>query len=93
MKKNPPFDIVLFISSLILFILWLLRALFINNLYHENEVSKIGETLFIPMVIGVFMIPFLVVFRTTRKQVSIKSILFFALLLNSLTLTIIILMK
>ncbi|MCP1997096.1 hypothetical protein [Flavobacterium sp. HSC-61S13] len=86
MNKTILFDKTIFYISLIMLLLWVLRATLLQQLYHDNALSHWAEKLFIPMVVLLFLMPCLIVFRTYKNRISIASYLFAALMLNGLTL-------
>ncbi|MBW3520350.1 hypothetical protein [Flavobacterium sp. NKUCC04_CG] len=86
MQKTILYDKIIFYFSLILLILWVLRAAFLQQLYTENTLSLWANKLFIPMIILLFLLPCLIVFRTYKNRIAIASYLFAALMLNVLTL-------
>lgn len=83
------YDQVLFVFSAINMILWCTKAYFLNKEQPPKGITELGEMLFIPMVMLLFLLPTLIVIRTFRKRVAILSYPFLSLLMCVVTLAVI----
>lgn len=83
-KKNKikflkAVDITLFILCFINLILWILRASYVLDIYTHGLAQMVYNSLFIPMVMALFILPTLVVVSLINRTVTLDSFLFLSL--------------
>ncbi|WP_158210865.1 hypothetical protein [Myroides phaeus] len=93
MKWIKTIDISLFILCSINLILWIMRSLYVIEAYTSTPFEWIYDNLFIPMVVGVFLLPTLVIATLINRKVELQSFTFLSLKCIALTVLLILILK
>lgn len=72
-------DITLFSICFINFILWVCRAIYVLDIQTTGIFKWVYNSLFIPMVAILFILPILVILSTINRAISLDSFVFLSL--------------
>lgn len=86
-------DVSLFLLCFTNLILWILRSLYVVEAYTSDPFAWIYENLFIPMVIGIFLLPTLVVATLINRRIELQSFTFLSLKCIVLNVLLILILK
>lgn len=93
MKWIKAIDISLFLLCFANLILWILRSLYVIEAYTSAPFAWIYNNLFIPMVIGLFLLPTLVAATLINRKVELQSFTFLSLKCIVLNVLLILILK